>query len=338
MRKRPPLAVARPIIPVAASGTRESILTRSGLPPRIPGNRHPDMNPDELALLAGIAAHADADLPRLVYADWLEERGFDRRAEFIRLQCEVAGKETLPRAALNAFVYLWKRQQELIDDHLPEILGPLAEPLAGARPRLRRGFVDELEMHVRDYLPLAERIAALRPTPSQVTVTNLLALPHELIRCPHLGAVTHLSLYDADHIDHPRTDDPPTREDVIAAVLRLDRLRGISLEGIPITDPYVGGPVEDHELPFPANLCEIDFSYCQMTDDVVISLLNAGLFRRLKRIILGGNPLTDQAAMELADRLGPVRTVEYLNLRFTGIGTAGQAALLAAFGSRVDLF
>lgn len=297
------------------------------------------MNPDELALLAGIAAHADADLPRLVYADWLEERGFERRAEFIRLQCEIAGKETLPRAALNVFVHLWKRQQVLLDDHLPDILGPLAAPLVRARPRFRRGFVDEVELHVRDFLPLAEGIAALRPRPSVVSVTHLLARPFEFVRCPHIGSVTRLAVFDADHIDRPPTEPPPATDEVAAAIRRLDRLEAISLEGIPVDDPYVGEPPDQEPpLPFPPNLSEIDFSYRRMTDDGVIALLNTGLLRRLKRIILGGNPLTDQAAMELADRLGPVRTVEQLNLRFTMIGTAGHAALLAAFGSRVDLF
>ena len=41
-------------------------------------------------LLAGIAAHPDEDTPRLMYADWLDERGDQPddalRAEFIRLQ------------------------------------------------------------------------------------------------------------------------------------------------------------------------------------------------------------------------------------------------------------
>jgi uncharacterized protein (TIGR02996 family) len=37
-----------------------------------------------------LAAPAD-DTPRLVYADWLEENGEPLRAEFIRVQCEVAG-------------------------------------------------------------------------------------------------------------------------------------------------------------------------------------------------------------------------------------------------------
>ena len=39
----------------------------------------------ERALLAAIAASPDDDLPRLVYADWLDENGRPLRAEFIRL-------------------------------------------------------------------------------------------------------------------------------------------------------------------------------------------------------------------------------------------------------------
>lgn len=44
---------------------------------------------DEAALLAAIAASPADALPRLVYADWLEERG-DSRAEFLRLQQQLA--------------------------------------------------------------------------------------------------------------------------------------------------------------------------------------------------------------------------------------------------------
>ncbi len=47
----------------------------------------------EQALLADILAKPDDDLPRLVYADWLDERdgaGDRERAEFIRVQVELA--------------------------------------------------------------------------------------------------------------------------------------------------------------------------------------------------------------------------------------------------------
>src|SRR5207248_1002882 len=45
---------------------------------------------DEKALLAAIWAEPHDDTPRLVYADWLDENGQSERAEFIRLQCELA--------------------------------------------------------------------------------------------------------------------------------------------------------------------------------------------------------------------------------------------------------
>ncbi len=47
------------------------------------------MMSDEGALLATILAHPADDLPRLVLADWWEERGLHDRAEFIRVQCEL---------------------------------------------------------------------------------------------------------------------------------------------------------------------------------------------------------------------------------------------------------
>lgn len=45
------------------------------------------LDPDERALLDAILADPDDDGPRLVYADWLEERG-DERATYLRLEIE----------------------------------------------------------------------------------------------------------------------------------------------------------------------------------------------------------------------------------------------------------
>lgn len=45
---------------------------------------------DRDALLAAIRANPDEDTPRLVFADWLEESGDHHRAEFVRVQCELA--------------------------------------------------------------------------------------------------------------------------------------------------------------------------------------------------------------------------------------------------------
>jgi uncharacterized protein (TIGR02996 family) len=42
------------------------------------------------AILAAVIAEPWCDLHRLAYADWIEERGDDARAEFIRVQCGLA--------------------------------------------------------------------------------------------------------------------------------------------------------------------------------------------------------------------------------------------------------
>lgn len=42
------------------------------------------------AFLRDICAHPDDDMPRLIFADWLEEQGDLARAEFIRVQCRIA--------------------------------------------------------------------------------------------------------------------------------------------------------------------------------------------------------------------------------------------------------
>ena len=49
------------------------------------------------ALLAAIRVHPDEDVPRLAYADWLDENGQPERAAFIRVQVELARKENRTR-------------------------------------------------------------------------------------------------------------------------------------------------------------------------------------------------------------------------------------------------
>jgi uncharacterized protein (TIGR02996 family) len=67
---------------------------------------------DRAAFVAAIEADPDSDLPRLAWADWLDDHGEPERAELIRVQCELArhpspklrGRE---RAVLNALGRVW---------------------------------------------------------------------------------------------------------------------------------------------------------------------------------------------------------------------------------------
>jgi uncharacterized protein (TIGR02996 family) len=48
------------------------------------------VDPEERSFITEIQTHPYDDAPRLVYADWLEERG-DPRGEYLRLECELVG-------------------------------------------------------------------------------------------------------------------------------------------------------------------------------------------------------------------------------------------------------
>jgi uncharacterized protein (TIGR02996 family) len=85
---------------------------------------------DATALLAAIREAPDDDAPRLVYADWLDEHGQPERAEFIRVQCELARSE-LPA--------LRRREAELLIAHHDAFAARLAAP--GLRFRFERGFI-----------------------------------------------------------------------------------------------------------------------------------------------------------------------------------------------------
>jgi uncharacterized protein (TIGR02996 family) len=65
------------------------------------------------AFLDDIIDHPDDDTPRLVYADWLDEHGEPDRAEFIRVQCEMAKENLDPKRGRE----LRKRAAALLKEH-----------------------------------------------------------------------------------------------------------------------------------------------------------------------------------------------------------------------------
>ncbi len=63
---------------------------------------------DDDAFIAEILASPNDDTPRLIYADWLEDQG-DHRAEYLRLECEIAGL----RKSDSLFIELQPRMEAL---------------------------------------------------------------------------------------------------------------------------------------------------------------------------------------------------------------------------------
>jgi|SRR5262245_47890266 len=84
---------------------------------------------DAFALVAAIRAAPEDDAPRLIFADWLDENGWPARAEFIRVQCKLARKESPT---------LRRREVELLAAHYATFAHPLSSP--EFQVRFYRGF------------------------------------------------------------------------------------------------------------------------------------------------------------------------------------------------------
>ncbi len=106
--------------------------------------------------LASICAEPDSDLPRLVYADWLDEHG-DPRGEFIRLQCRLAlgctvcdgtGRNVMSPCPCSL---LRSRERELLDGPCHNCAWHDPLPHGGTRWEYVRGFVSRLTISWQDW-------------------------------------------------------------------------------------------------------------------------------------------------------------------------------------------
>ncbi len=106
---------------------------------------HPPIRTDADALLAAVWASPHEDLPRLVYADYIEERGEAARAEFIRLQI---AREAAEAAGDDVSDGAWRREAELLASHRREWVGPNRGVRGrGDRDDFLRGFPARIETY-----------------------------------------------------------------------------------------------------------------------------------------------------------------------------------------------
>ncbi len=147
---------------------------------------------DHDALLHAIAEHPEEDVPRLMYADWLEENGEPERAEFVRTQVELArlglndpGRYSLVRinvGYLIVFVQTWKEQ-------LPQLSGV-------EWGDFNRGLIEEVQ--ARDERPIVEHATTIFNVPG-IHVLRLAGLRNgtRLANCPELTRLRSLRMVSA---------------------------------------------------------------------------------------------------------------------------------------------
>jgi uncharacterized protein (TIGR02996 family) len=139
------------------------------------------------AFLQDIIEHPDDEAPRLIYADWLDDHGQPSRAEFIRVQCELARlTEGGPRRE-----DLRARERELLEAHGSDWRAPLPEWAFDAE--FDRGFVASVAVRAAVFLREASSLWRVAPITS-LTVWEATDFIAGLAACPYLACLSELRL------------------------------------------------------------------------------------------------------------------------------------------------
>jgi uncharacterized protein (TIGR02996 family) len=143
------------------------------------------------SFLRAIRADPEADLPRLVWADWLEERdgpGDAARAEFVRVQCEL---KRLPDGdpGYNA---LEDREHALLAEHERDWLGDSVTYVSEAGEwAFRRGLVGEVDFDPA-HPPSPEWFARHAVTGVTLSPHSAMPTPDEFLRLANTESVREI--------------------------------------------------------------------------------------------------------------------------------------------------
>jgi uncharacterized protein (TIGR02996 family) len=281
------------------------------------------------------------DALRLVYADFLEERGDDAsaaRAELVRVQVELATLPPLSRRAAE----LTARQDELLALWERVWLGDWAEVLDGWA--FRRGLVEAVRADASVFLDHAADWFATWPTLTVAKLTRGGGHLAELASSPWLAHLRGLDLSD-------NGIDADTLGNLTASPF-VCLLQALDLSGNPIgprgaallansasADELgelhaarcgLGGAGLEGLLGGPRRLWRrLDLSGNGLDRRDLVRLADSLVMRDLLALDLASNPLGDNGASALADSPDAAGLTD-LGLCDTGAGNAGLAALASS--------
>jgi uncharacterized protein (TIGR02996 family) len=276
---------------------------------------------DEAGFLQTIITDPDDDAPRLVYADWLEEHGQTERAEFIRVQCELAKlpEDDVRRPGLE------DRERSLLRSHEKE-WNPFGRQIRG--PEFRRGFAESLNVFAGIFLRRVKHIFGAAPV-RELRLGDLGGdRPARLAACPFLERVRSLHLHCrvSPHPHSGFSDDLRVRDAGLQAIIaspHLTRLTTLELPGAGVTAEGARALVTAPSL---AELRSLDLMSNDLRAEGARALAAGPYPARLTVLSLGYNDLGDEGAATLA-RAPRLAHLEELDLGGNGITAAGAQAL-----------
>ncbi len=271
-----------------------------------------------LAFLQDCKENPDDDTPRLVFADWLEERD-DPRGSLIRVQCQKERTSPLDvrRNELQA------QEHDLIAAHGPDwlaSLGDLPGNLSFHRGLLRLTISqDEALQQLTHWGGRPDELVWLEEIRSSLSaLPRLLAGPRSVV-----AACTSLDLSASYPTHYPAPPDPVTAS---ARGLPFNRgewricqdlrhLRRLSLSG----QTLEGNSITALARSSLDSLKDLQLAYAQCGEDALAALVQADWLPRLTSLNLGHNRIGDEGLRRLLPTL-PGSSLRRLVLSYATLG------------------
>lgn len=167
--------------------------------------------------LALVRAHAASDGPRLLYAEVCERAGDEARAEFVRVQCELAALPRCDRAVYSPcecpYCVVRRKEERLHGDKSAAQWRRLPWGMSSRRS-WRRGFITQLLCAAADWLAHGDAILAAHP----VETVRLTTRPEaECLPGPAWQFAGRRRLHQPRAGNGPNELRPPTTREMLAA-------------------------------------------------------------------------------------------------------------------------
>ncbi len=270
------------------------------------------MPTDAAPFLQRIRAFPDDDVPRLIFADWLDEhagrlpeRERDEaraRAEFIRIQIALARLPEDERRRPNLLI----AERELLDAYRESWAAAFTGLASGLE--FRRGFVEEVKIAARQYVRQAHELFATGPI-RHIHFLDIGGSLNAVLNSSYLSRLDSLTVY-AQHVGEPLAR-------ALARSPHLGELRALFLGRNRFADDAA-----EHlaSSPVLTNLEELDLTENDLGETGARALAASPHLGKLRRLQLRHNQLGPSGAEAVAssERLG---SLERLGLAGNDMGS-----------------
>jgi uncharacterized protein (TIGR02996 family) len=254
------------------------------------------MTDEELAFIRQIVERPSEELPRLIYADWLEEQG-DPKGEFIRVQCALSrGSDDASWTAA-----LRHRERDLLREHCDQWIAEIGPGIQWYEPR--NGLIESLIVSAESLLTTKGEILARAPIIGLGVALTSLEHVRTLARQPALAYLQSLRLggsalreeglailLDSPHFPAPRSlwltrcQLGPRAIVALSNSPRLKDVRTLALSGNPIG--LAGVQAIAGAIHF-GNLEELMLESCEIDASGLEALMDSRRLDRLQTVRIG---------------------------------------------------